>query len=86
MGKAQSREQTKDAGKGGGETRQPVIEDVFVQKIAYKCGVTEEELEKKKEAYMDHLSGDPTLGFQVDMTNPNVVLSAENTLIEGRHD
>jgi len=42
----------------------PIVEEVFVKKIAYKCGVTEEELEKKKETYLDHLQEDPTLGFQ----------------------
>ena len=49
--------------------RIPVVEEAFVQKIAYKCGVTEEELEKKKEVYLDHLSGDPTLKFQVSFKN-----------------
>ena len=43
----------------------PAVEEIYVQKIAYKCGVSEEELEKKKEAYLSHASGDPTLGFQV---------------------
>lgn len=40
------------------------MEEVFVQRIAYRCGVTEEELEKKKVAYLDHLSTDPTLSFK----------------------
>ena len=50
--------------------RIPIVEEAFVQKIAYKCGVTEEELEKKKEIYLDHLSGDPTLKFQVSLSMP----------------
>ena len=49
----------------GGTGRVPAVEEIYVQKIAYKCGVSEEELEKKKEAYLSHASGDPTLGFQV---------------------
>jgi len=46
---------------GGG--RIPVVEEVFVQRIAYRCGVSEEELEQKKKLYLDHLKKDPTLGF-----------------------
>ena len=42
------------------------VEEVFVQKIAYKCGVTEEELSAKKEVFREHAGtgSDPTLGFE----------------------
>merc|ERR1712106_351311 len=40
------------------------VEEVFVQKIAYKCGVTDEELNAKKETYLKHVEKDPTLGFE----------------------
>merc|ERR1711962_640025 len=43
--------------------RIPVVEEVFVQRIAYRCGVSDEELDRKKKAYLDHLKEDPTLGF-----------------------
>merc|ERR1712243_490578 len=45
--------------------RVPVVEEEFVQRMAYKCGVTGEELEKKKETYLDRMAKDPTLGFEV---------------------
>merc|ERR1711962_1922212 len=44
--------------------RVPVVEEEFVQRMAYKCGVTGEELEKKKETYLDRMAKDPTLGFE----------------------
>ena len=53
----------KDA-KGSPAKKLPEIEEVFVQKIAYKCGVTDEELNAKKEAYLQHVDEDPTLGFE----------------------
>ena len=40
------------------------VEEAFVQKIAYKCGVTEEELSAKKEVFREHAGSDPTLGFE----------------------
>ena len=33
-----------------------------------RCGVSDEELDRKKKAYLDHLKEDPTLGFSVIMT------------------
>lgn len=30
----------------------PEVEEIFVQKIAYKCGVSQDELEAKKETYL----------------------------------
>jgi len=63
---------SKNAGKGEGDGseqnpdaggRIPVVEEVFVQRIAYRCGVSDEELERKKKVYLDHLKQDPTLGF-----------------------
>ena len=40
------------------------VEEVFVQKIAYKCGVTDEELNAKKEVFQQHAGGDPMIGFE----------------------
>jgi len=40
------------------------VEEVFVQKIAYKCGVTEAELSAKKEVFQQHSAGDTTIGFE----------------------
>ena len=51
------------ASKGKPSKKLPVIEEVFVQKIAYKCGVTDDELNAKKETYLQHVEEDPTLGF-----------------------
>merc|ERR1719225_1274214 len=57
MGKAQSKD-SKD------KKELVEVEEVFVQKIAYKCGVTEEELSAKKEVFQQHAGGDPTIGFE----------------------
>ena len=40
------------------------VEEVFVQKIAYKCGVTDDELNAKKEVFQQHAGGDPMIGFE----------------------
>ena len=56
MGKTQSK--SGDSGDGRlrdrkkDKERGEVVEEMFVQKIAYKCGVSEEQLEAKKETYM----------------------------------
>merc|ERR1711973_94144 len=64
--------QSKSAERGDGTTpehkqndrgRIPIVEEVFVQRIAFRCGVSDEELDRKKKAYLDHLKEDPTLGF-----------------------
>ena len=51
------------ANKGSPAKKLPEVEEVFVQKIAYKCGVTDDELNAKKETYLQHVDDDPTLGF-----------------------
>ena len=51
-------------GKGSPAKKLPEVEEVFVQKIAYKCGVTDKELNEKKETYLQHVDDDPTLGFE----------------------
>ena len=42
----------------------PAVEETFVQKVAYKCGVSAEELNDKKEVYLQHQEEDPSLGFE----------------------
>ena len=44
--------------------KKEAVEEVFVQKIAYKCGVTDEELDNKREKFQHHAGSDPTLGFE----------------------
>ena len=58
MGKAQSKEssakvadETDHARPADNKKQLVEVEEVFVQKIAYKCGVTEEELSAKKEVF-----------------------------------
>ena len=58
MGKSQSKDKTDkvadetDHARPADTKKQLVeVEEVFVQKIAYKCGVTEEELSAKKEVF-----------------------------------
>jgi len=68
MGETQSKNANKGEGDGSEQNpdaggRIPVVEEVFVQRIAYRCGVSDEELERKKKVYLDHLKQDPTLGF-----------------------
>ena len=43
--------------------KKEAVEEVFVQKIAYKCGVTDKELENKREKFQQ-AGSDPTLGFE----------------------
>jgi len=70
MGKSQSKGVDSVDGKGGKEKigkkdkKQVEVEEVFVQKIAYKCGVTKDQLEAKKETYLQHAETDPSLGFE----------------------
>eukprot|EP00092_Neocalanus_flemingeri_P044437 GFUD01049281.1.p1 GENE.GFUD01049281.1~~GFUD01049281.1.p1 ORF type:complete len:225 (-),score=70.94 GFUD01049281.1:143-817(-) len=75
MGKTQSKGSSLDSpghhhqkkgqsDKGSPGKNIPVVEEVFVQKIAYKCGVSDEELKEKKEIYLQHVDDDPTLGFE----------------------
>merc|ERR1712212_964720 len=73
MGKTQSRvssDTTDHHNKEGKDDKDshakklPVVEEVFVQKMAYKCGVTDEELNEKKETYLQHADEDPTLKFE----------------------
>ena len=66
MGATQSRDNT-DAAQAAGDTKQKkrvAVEEIFVQKIAYKCGVTDEELDTKREKFQQHAGSDPTLGFR----------------------
>ena len=68
MGKAQSKDSksedvTDRAKTSDGSKKKVEVEEVFVQKIAYKCGVTDEELNAKKEVFKQHAGGDPTVGF-----------------------
>ena len=58
MGKAQSKDssakvadETDHARPADNKKQLVEVEEVFVQKIAYKCGVTEEELSAKKEVF-----------------------------------
>ena len=73
MGKTQSRvssDSTDHHNKEGKDDKDshakklPVVEEVFVQKMAYKCGVTDKELSEKKETYLQHADEDPTLKFE----------------------
>ena len=72
MGKTQSKGSTPehrqkkgdDKPAKGSPKKLPEVEEVFVQKIAYKCGVSAEELNEKKETYLQHVDEDPTLGFE----------------------
>ena len=66
MGATQSRDNT-DAAQAAGDTKQKkkvAVEEIFVQKIAYKCGVTDQELHTKREKFQHHAGSDPTLGFE----------------------
>ena len=66
MGATQSRDNT-DAAQAAGDTKQKkrvAVEEIFVQKIAYKCGVTDQELLTKREKFQQHAGSDPTLGFE----------------------
>ena len=58
MGANQSRDKTDN------KNNKVEVEEIFVQKIAYKCGVTEQELDNKREKFKQHAGTDPTLGFQ----------------------
>ena len=65
MGKAQSKDSKDETDRARADKKELVeVEEVFVQKIAYKCGVTEEELSAKKEVFQQHAGGDPTIGFE----------------------
>merc|ERR1711953_447195 len=46
------------------QEKKVAVEEIFVQKIAYKCGVTEQELDTKREKFQKHAGSDPTLGFE----------------------
>ena len=61
MGANTSRDKADTA--GAGKQQKVEVEEVFVQKIAYKCGVTDKELENKREKFQQ-AGSDPTLGFE----------------------
>ena len=63
MGANQSRDKT-DSAQVDTKNKKEAVEEIFVQKIAYKCGVTEEELDTKREKFQQHAGSDPTLGFE----------------------
>merc|ERR1712203_1241128 len=63
MGANQSRDKT-DSAQVDTKKKKEAVEEIFVQKIAYKCGVTEEELDTKREKFQQHAGSDPTLGFE----------------------
>jgi len=63
MGANQSRDKT-DSAQADTKKNKVAVEEIFVQKIAYKCGVTDEELDTKREKFQQHAGSDPTLGFQ----------------------
>jgi len=63
MGAVQSRDKT-DSVQADTKKKKVAVEEIFVQKIAYKCGVTDEELDTKREKFQQHAGSDPTLGFQ----------------------
>jgi len=48
--------------------RLPVVEEMFVQKVAYKCGITKVEQDTKKTEYLNHVQKNPERGFE-DFTN-----------------
>merc|ERR1711892_674636 len=48
--------------------RLPVVEEVFVKEVAYKCGITKDEVDTKKVAYLHHVKKNPERGL-VDFTN-----------------
>ena len=62
MGASQSRD--KADSKVVDNKNKVAVEEVFVQKIAYKCGVTDEELDNKREKFQQQAGSDPTLGFE----------------------
>jgi len=63
MGANQSRDKN-DSAQLDTKKKKVAVEEIFVQKIAYKCGVTEEELDTKREKFKQHAGSDPTLGFE----------------------
>jgi len=63
MGANQSRDKN-DSAQLDTKKKKVAVEEIFVQKIAYKCGVTEEELDTKREKFKEHAGSDPTLGFE----------------------
>merc|ERR1711990_140734 len=63
MGANQSRDKT-DSAQVDTKKKKEAVEEIFVQKIAYKCGVSEEELDTKREKFQQHAGSDPTLGFE----------------------
>ena len=63
MGANQSRDKN-DSAQLDTKKKKVAVEEIFVQKIAYKCGVTDEELDTKWEKFQQHAGSDPTLGFQ----------------------
>jgi len=69
MGKSQSKSVDSVDGKVGRKDkkhlpRKEIQEEVFVQKIAYKCGVSKDQLEAKKETYIKHAETNPSLGYE----------------------
>merc|ERR1712106_943404 len=48
--------------------RLPVVEEVFVKEVAYKCGITKDEVDTKKDAYLHHVKKNPERGLE-DFTN-----------------
>merc|ERR1712087_927988 len=63
MGAVQSRDKT-DSVQADTKKKKVAVEEIFVQKIAYKCGLTDEELDTKREKFQQHAGSDPTLGFE----------------------
>jgi len=59
-----SKDVTDNKVKGKYENRLPVVEEMFVQDIAYKCGVGKNELDAKKETYLQRVEKNPKVGFE----------------------
>ena len=48
--------------------RLPVVEEVFVKEVAYKCGITRNEVDSKKNSYLEDVKKNPERGLE-DFTN-----------------
>ena len=48
--------------------RLPVVEEVFVKEVAYKCGITKDEVDNKRVEYLQNVKKNPERGLE-DFTN-----------------
>ena len=48
--------------------RLPVVEEMFVQEVAYKCGISQKEVDNRKAEYLHQVRKNPERGLE-DFTN-----------------